>query len=131
MFTQSFIEKSEELERFLILPSTSSIVNKNFPESDFFLKNHVLVPYLDDNNFNSIFGLADDNRSVIIPDSSYFINEHELLLSIKGVGAKNPLYGTDPFDFEPINDFKIRLNKNNTNPKQRQITHEYWFGDSP
>ena len=131
MLTQSFIEKSEELEQFSILPSSSSLTNKNFPESDFLLKNHVLVPYLEESNFNSIHGLSDDNRSVIIPNSSYTINEHELLLSIKGVGAKTPLYGTDPFDFEPVKDFKIGLNKIFTNSKKRLITHENWFGESP
>jgi uncharacterized protein YoaH (UPF0181 family) len=131
LFIPSFIENSEVMEKFSIQVSEKSIVNKFNPESDYILKSQVLVPYSNKLNSEFMFCVPDDNRSVIIPHSPVLIEDEEFNLSIKGVGARAPLYGFSPLDFTQPSDFQSNNDPKDDLTYSRIISHENWFGESP
>jgi len=62
-------------------------------------------------------GVPDDNRSVVLPGATVAVGGHRYAVSVKGIGARTPLYGASPFDSP---DFPPRLQ-----------TDELWMGEAP
>jgi len=69
-------------------------------------------------------GIPDDNRSMVFPDITTEIDGRGYALSIKGLGARTPLYGSTPSDF-------CFSNKKNYQSNARELTNELWFGEAP
>ncbi len=69
-------------------------------------------------------GIPDDNRSMVIPGITTEIEGRSYALSIKGLGARTPLYGSKPSDL-------CFSNKKNYQSKTRELTNELWFGEAP
>lgn len=78
-------------------------------------------------------GVRDGNRSVILPEVVVSIGARPYALSVKGVGARPPLYGDSPVEFAFNSDYGASA----LHPSQgelagsRQVTAESWFGESP
>ncbi len=66
-------------------------------------------------------GIPDNNRSIIFPNFTAEIEGRGYALSIKGIGARTPLYGSSPID---------SFSSGNTLPA-REVTDELWFGEAP
>ncbi len=69
-------------------------------------------------------GIPDDNRSMVFPGITTEIDGRGYALSIKGLGARTPLYGSVPSDF-------CFSNKKNFRSNARELTNELWFGEAP
>lgn len=69
-------------------------------------------------------GIPDDNRSMVFPDITTEIDGRGYALSIKGLGARTPLYGSSPAD---ICSFGKTCGQSNA----RELTNELWFGEAP
>jgi hypothetical protein len=61
-------------------------------------------------------GVPDDNRSLILPDVTVSLQGRGYAVSVKGVGARSPLYAEPA---EPAG------------PARRSLTEELWLGESP
>lgn len=78
-------------------------------------------------------GVRDGNRSVILPEAAATIGGKAYAVSIKGVGARPPLYGDSPLEFALRSDYGATA----PGPDglqlagSRQVTAESWFGESP
>ena len=131
MQAHSSITNTEQKERFSIFPSSKTLTNRSLENIDYSFKSKVLVPYSEKFTVESVIGIPDDNRSVIITDSTIDIENRDFFLSVKGAGARNPLYGTNPLDYTLRSDFSTSLHNNLENSTPREITHENWFGESP
>ncbi len=131
MQIQTYISNSEQMELFSLLRSPKTKVNRDFETIDYPFKSKVLVPFSEKINSEVIQGIPDDNRSVIIPNSSIIIDDREFKISIKGVGARHPLYGLKPLDYTLRTDFLSNPNDNLETSTSREISNENWFGESP
>ncbi len=76
-----------------------------------------------DSNFE-LEGIPDDNRSMIFPDITIEIDGRGYALSIKGIGARSPLYGSSPADI-------CYFGKTWGQSNARELTNELWFGEAP
>jgi hypothetical protein len=90
---------------------------------------HVLLPHQRMSNGLEmdeleLEGIPDDNRSMIFPGITTEIEGRGYALSIKGLGARTPLYGSSPSDF-------CYSNKKNYRSNPRELTNELWFGEAP
>ena len=78
-------------------------------------------------------GVPDDNRSAILPEVVASVAGRGYAVSVKGVGARTPLYGSTPLDFAFDSDF-IAPTQPAVPAKlagSRMMTAESWFGESP
>ena len=82
MQIQTYISNSEQMELFSLLRSPKTKVNRDFETIDYPFKSKVLVPFSEKINSEVIQGIPDDNRSVIIPNSSIIIDDREFIISI-------------------------------------------------
>jgi len=80
-----------------------------------------------------VLGIPDNNRSVILPEFATTIGGRGYALSVKGVGARAPLYGSSPLDFAFKADFGPAPSVDQVRPMAgaRLYTSEAWFGESP
>ena len=78
-------------------------------------------------------GVPDDNRSAILPDVVTLVAGRGYAVSVKGVGARTPLYGSTPLDFVFDSDFgaPARAPGQTKLATARMMTAESWFGESP
>jgi hypothetical protein len=76
-------------------------------------------------------GVRDGNRSVILPEVVVDVAGTPYALSVKGIGARPPLYGDSPIDFAFQSDFGGGRPLSGALAGARQITSEPWFGESP
>ncbi len=78
-------------------------------------------------------GVPDDNRSAILPDVVTMIEGRGYALSVKGVGARAPLYGSSALDFAFRADFGPASDASGATSLAgaRTLTNEAWFGESP
>jgi hypothetical protein len=74
-------------------------------------------------------GVADGNRSVVLPDVTAELGGRNYALSIKGAGARSPLYGDSPLEFAFASDYAAQAGAKLEGA--RQLTSETWFGESP
>ena len=63
-------------------------------------------------------GIPDDNRSMVFPGITTEIDGRGYALSIKGLGARTPLYGSSPSDF-------CFSNQKNFQSNPRELTMNY------
>ncbi len=81
----------------------------------------------------SYLGVRDGNRSLVLPEVQATVDGRAFALSVKGVGARPPLYGDFPAEFAFRSDFGAA----GPGPEYeelegaRQVTAESWFGESP
>ncbi len=76
--------------------------------------------------------VPDDNRSAILPEVVAEVDGRGYALSVKGVGARAPLYGSSPLDFAFGADFGASPHGGgDPMAGARMITSEAWFGESP
>src|SRR2546422_2361406 len=89
-----------------------------------------LVPNLEGRRF---LGVPDDNRSVILPDVVSTVEGRGYAVSVKGVGARAPLYGQSPIDFAFESDFGGARDaiRPGALAGSRALSGEAWFGESP
>lgn len=78
-------------------------------------------------------GVPDDNRSAIFPEIMAVVAGRGYAVSVKGVGARTPLYGTTPLDFAFDSDFRAPTQPSGHSrlAGPRMMTAESWFGESP
>lgn len=76
-------------------------------------------------------GVRDGNRSVILPDVFVDVAGTPYALSVKGIGARPPLYGDSPIEFAFKSDYGGGRSLEGALAGARQITSEPWFGESP
>ncbi len=93
-----------------------SVNFKSFTSS---VSGYVVIPEQNTSTVFALEGIPDDNRSMVFPEIAAEIGGRGYALSIKGLGARNPLYGRSPADFSF------------SGAKARSLTNELWFGEAP
>ncbi len=79
-----------------------------------------------------VVGIPDDNRSVIFPEYVASVAGRDLILSVKGIGAKTLMYGDMMVD-APFRRYQ-EDGKAQTDPSfgnSRFVTSESWYGEEP
>ncbi len=76
-------------------------------------------------------GISDNNRSMIFPDIVIENSGRNYALSVKGMGARTPLYGSSPLAFSFCNDFDHGRKDLKGLAGSRLVTSESWFGEAP
>jgi len=73
-----------------------------------------------DNGWRKVSVIPDGNRAVIIPGTEVALGERTFLVSVKGIGARNPMYGDGPHRMGGV-------------PARHEPTFssEVWFGENP
>ncbi|MCX9083326.1 MAG: hypothetical protein OIN87_00840 [Candidatus Methanoperedens sp.] len=125
----------KEKTRFIKAQNSLRSANSNYMTST--VSGHVFLPYQRMSNgmendkldiagldMNELEGIPDDNRSMVFPDITTEIDGRGYALSIKGLGARTPLYDSTPSDF-------YFSNKKNYRSNARELTNELWFGEAP
>ena len=103
-------------ERLTALPASRTIRSRNPAlQVAFRTRGRVLVEDRD----GELRGVPDDNRSVIFPDVTAWVGGRPYALSVKGTGARTPLYGRGLFSAIGPSD------------GGRLHTDETWLGESP
>lgn len=95
------------------------------------LAGQVVLPALPGAPGKTFAGVRDGNRSIILPDVVASIDGTGYALSVKGVGARPPLYGDTPTEFAFESDYGAKAPSGTALAGARQITAEPWFGESP
>lgn len=88
-----------------------------------YVSGHVLLPGQIMSGME-LEGIPDNNRSMVFPDITAEIEGRGYALSIKGLGAKTPLYGSSPADL-------CYSSKTSGQSNARSLTNELWFGEAP
>lgn len=91
----------------------------------------VVVPAMPGEGGGVHLAVRDGNRSVILPQVVTDIDGVGYALSVKGVGARPPLYGDSPVEFAFRSDYGARPLPGVELAGSRQITSEAWFGEAP
>jgi len=121
VITGNLKEKVNTIKAQHSLRSSNSSFLKSSDYSKSSLNAHVLLP---GQRMSTLEGIPDDNRSMIFPDITAEIDGRKYALSVKGLGARTPLYGSSPADICPSD-------KTCGNSNVRFLTNELWFGEAP
>ncbi len=79
-----------------------------------------------------VVGIPDDNRSVIFPEHVASVAGRDFVLSVKGIGAKSPMYGDMMID-APFRRFQddSEVEASPASGTARLVTSESWYGEEP